>query len=71
MTVTTVKNLDNGTEQVYTIPAAQAVIAAFEQSHNNWNTWDYKSPDDHPALNYGVSGKTVSCGSFCAMLEVS
>ncbi|MHC4072770.1 MAG: hypothetical protein ACYTGS_12190, partial [Planctomycetota bacterium] len=57
------------TEQVYTIPPAQAVIAAYEQARANWNTWDYKAPADHPRLRYGASGKTVFCDQFCAMLD--
>ena len=32
------------TEEIipYTIPPRQAVIAAFAQSKNDWNTWNYE-----------------------------
>ena len=68
--VTEVKNLDDpGFSAVYTLDAAQAVIAAFEQySRGNWNTWQYPTPANCPDLAWGQSGRTVSRGPFCAML---
>lgn len=65
--MTRVLNLDTGQEQWFSIFAQQAVIAAYEQSRGNHNTWTY--PHEHPQLRFGPSGRTVSCGSFCAMLE--
>ena len=65
--MTRVLNLDTGKAQHFSISPHQAVIAAFEQSKGNWNTWTYPTPGTKSQL--GPSGRTVSCGSFCAMLH--
>ena len=65
--MTRVLNLDTGVTLNYSIPPQQAVVAAFEQARGNWNTWAY--PANHSKLRFGPSGKTVSCGPFCAMLQ--
>ncbi len=44
----------------------QAVMAAFAQSHGDFNTWDYEK-------KYGPSVKegkaTFSCGNWCALKQ--
>ncbi len=62
-----VLDLATGYSQMYTLPAVQAVIAAYEQAKGNWNTWNYSS--NHPLLEFGPSGRTVFCGQFGTMLD--
>jgi hypothetical protein len=67
--LTTVLNLRTQRELIYTLPAVQAVICAFEQAENgNFNTWGYKY-HDHPLVEFGPSGKTVFCGDFAAIIK--
>lgn len=40
--ITTVINLATGEKKDYTCSPRQAVIAAYAQDHNDWNTWDYE-----------------------------
>ena len=62
--ITTVINLATGEERIYSLPARFAVIAAYEQSKGNNNTWEY--PGNHQQL---VSGKwTVACGDWCTKI---
>ena len=62
--MTIVLNLLTGEIIEYTCSPAQAVVAAYEQSKKNWNTWDYKQGKNHPEF---AEGKwTVRCGNFCA-----
>ena len=62
-------NLATGTEQVYTCSPEQAVIAAYEQARNNYNTWDDKTPEQHPEFDKGKW--TVRCGDFCAYTSLT
>lgn len=62
-----VTNLDTGGTQVYSLNSRDAVIAAYGRSQRDGNTWTYASKYG-PMVRYGRSGKTVSCGQFCAML---
>jgi hypothetical protein len=64
-----VRNLldyDAGPQVYVGITPRQAVIAAYAQSRNDWNTWDYEG-------RYGTlvtEGKrTVACGDFCARTD--
>jgi hypothetical protein len=66
--ITQVLNLATGQLSLYTLPASQAVIAAYENNRRNFNTWDYSSPQIHPALKAGPSGRTIFCGDFGAMI---
>jgi len=56
-------NLCTQEEQIYTCSPREAVIAAYAQNLNDWNTWDYEQ-------RYGkfvVEGNlTVACDDFCA-----
>lgn len=62
----TVMNLATGKKQKYTCCARDSVIAAYAQSRNDWNTWDYES-------RYGglvEEGEyTFLCGDFCAFKD--
>lgn len=71
-----VYDLSGGLAHVtYTLPPAQAVIAAFEQMaprptgiKGNFHTWNYLGPAEHPALRFSVSGRTAFCGDFACFL---
>jgi hypothetical protein len=56
-------NLATGEEQIYIgVSPKQAVICAYAQSINNFNTWEYDQYYDRI-----VEGeKTVACGDFSA-----
>lgn len=64
--MTTVMNLATTAKQTYTCTPREAVIAAYAQAHNDWNTWNY-------AKRYGhliVEGEhTVACGDFSAFKD--
>lgn len=65
---TIVTNLDDPTqEQTYTLPPEQAVVAAYEQSRDNWCTWTYPPPEQHPEFRTGR--RYVTCGRFTAQKE--
>lgn len=51
----------------YLCGPSDAVIAAYAQANGDWNTWDYASKYSD-LLVYGQH--SVSCGDFCALLEV-
>jgi hypothetical protein len=61
--MTVVLNLRTGSELTYSLTPIRSVIAAFQQSRQNYNWWirDYW---DVPVL---VGRISVSCGDFCAM----
>ena len=57
----TVMNLCTAEKQYYTCTPKQAVIAAYAQSKNDWNTWDY----DNRYSSLVEEGKfTLICGDF-------
>lgn len=41
MHAVTVVNLGTELQRVYTLPARDALVAAWEQDRGNWNTWTY------------------------------
>ena len=62
--MTTVTNLSTGETMVYSLSPEKAVVCAFEQeTRKNNNTWEY----DFTKARISASGKTVSCGDWCAM----
>ena len=63
MKAVTVMNLSTGEKQIYTNHPALAVIAAYAQSRNDWNTWDYIARYER-LVEYGKH--TVLCGDFSA-----
>jgi hypothetical protein len=63
--MTNVMNLKTGETQVFSCAPQDAVVAAYAQSLGDWNTWDYAQY----TAEYGK--RTVSCGDFCAIQEVS
>jgi hypothetical protein len=65
--MTTVTNLATGKEQVFSLPPRQAVVNAWYQSKNNWNTWQY----NYEAAPVIEGDKTVACGDFCAFKEAA
>jgi hypothetical protein len=65
--MTTVFNMQTADELTYSLPAAVAVVAAFEQDRGNWNTWTYPTPENHPL--FAVGKYSVSCGDFSAMKD--
>ena len=62
--MTQVVNLDTGDESFYSCSSLLAVVAAYEQSLGNMNTWTYER-----LAKVSASGMTVSCGPFCALVE--
>ena len=65
--MTTVTNLSTGETLIYSLLPEQAVIAAFESSKGNNNTWTYK--DSKAQVTRGKH--TVACGDFCARNDVT
>jgi hypothetical protein len=63
--MTKVKNLSTGEEMIYSLCAREAVIAAFEYSHGNRNTYNYKN--SKAKLHLGQF--TVAAGDWCAMRD--
>ena len=59
-------NLCTQEEQIYTCSPREAVIAAYAQNLNDWNTWDYEE-------RYGnfveIGEKSFLCGNFAALKE--
>lgn len=65
---TTVLELGTNREFFYTLPPEQAVVCAqYQYGENNWNSWTY----DFARVQQGRSGKTVFCGDYCAMKDVT
>ena len=65
MPTTTVYNTaDYEQTLTFTLPPAQAVVAAYEQSLKNYNTWNYPQPTTHP--KFKSAGDVVRCGTFWA-----
>ena len=64
--VTKVLNLDTGKHTVYSLSPEDAVVAAYEQSRGNYNTWQYPAFADHPEARRGQY--SVSCGDFTALM---
>jgi len=65
---TRVLNLATRQEQFYSSSPREAVIAAYAQSVGDWNTWDYEARYGSLAM---MGRFTVSCGDFCATLEIA
>jgi len=59
-----VVNLNTGDEQIYTCTPKEAVIAAYAQSFNDWNTWDYEKRYEKFVVEGTV---TFVCGDFYAL----
>ena len=61
--MTTVMNLATHKLISYSCSPDQAVVAAYAQERNDWNTWDYSTRYGH-LLERGEH--TVSCGYWAA-----
>ena len=62
----TVLNLLTGNKQEYSCSPKEAVIAAYAQSLNDWNTWQYVERYN----NLIIEGKhSFCCGDFSALKE--
>lgn len=61
----TVINLATLEEKLYTCPAHEAVVCAFEQERKNWNAWQY----DYRKAQFSSTGRTVSCGNWVAKVK--
>jgi len=64
--VVRVYNLFTGDKQYYTCDPESAVIAAYAQSFNDYNTWDYKEKYSY------LVGKTehcIFCGDFGTVIS--
>ena len=60
----TVFNMSTGLEQVYSCGAKEAVVCAYAQSLNDWETWNYTDKYGHLL----VEGKhSFGCGDFSAL----
>jgi hypothetical protein len=62
----TVMNLETSKTQNYTCTPKEAVIAAYAQSKNDYNTWDYEIKYNH-LLEEGKY--TYICGDFSAFKD--
>ncbi len=65
--VTKVLHLGTSKHTTYSCPPEQAVVAAYEQSRGNNNTWTYPTFADHPEARRGQY--SVSCGDFTALMQ--
>ena len=59
----TVMDLRNGRKILYSCPPEQAVIAAYAQDNDDFNTWEYDEKYGHLLLR---GNEIVSCGDFSA-----
>ena len=64
----TVMNLRTSETQVYTCSPKKAVIAAFAQSKNDWNTWDYDKKYGDMVEEGNLS---FACGDFAVFKDNS
>ena len=65
---TIVLELGTNREIIYALPPEKAVVCAqYQYGEGNWNTWMY----DFARVQQGRSGKTVFCGDYCAMKDVT
>lgn len=56
----------------YSLPPAEAVVAAYKQyTCHNWTTWEYPKPEDEPLFKRGkiinrdgYQYRRVSCGTW-------
>lgn len=60
-----VMNLSTGDVQIFSCDARRAVVAAYEQSNDNFNTWEYKHFYNHPEAMEGKN--TFNVGDFSAL----
>lgn len=76
--LTTVVNLDTQDEQAFSIPPREAVIAAYAQSKDDWDTWDYEEkygamvrvhPSEEEAKRRG--SRTWNINQFAAVERLS
>lgn len=63
--MTRVLNLETGKCSTYALSPEEAVVAAYEQSRGNNNTWQYLTFVEHPQARRGQC--SVSCGDFVAI----
>lgn len=63
---TRVVNLRTGISTYYILEPESAVIAAYAQSRNDNNTWEYEERYT-PDVIHG--SRTVACGDFTAVME--
>lgn len=56
-------NLSTGEVRVYSCLPRQAVMAAYAQERNDWETWNYEKKYGH-LIRWGMSH--VSCGDWSA-----
>jgi len=62
--LTMVMNLSTEKKIYYSLPAEDAVMAAYAQEEKrDWDTWQYEKYQ--PLRRYGQC--TVSCGDWCAI----
>jgi hypothetical protein len=65
--VTKVLNLLTGSYILYTLPAAQAVRAAYAQSLGDLNTWNYDTRYPLPEAHTRLGSTIYSMGDFSAI----
>ena len=65
---TTVENMRDGTSQVFTLSALDAVRAAYLQSIGNYNTWTYEYAAC-PPIQCGMH--FFFCGDFAAKRRIA
>lgn len=57
-------NLETGQVIVYSCEPREAVISAYAQERNDWNTWDYEKRYSHLVRD---TNKAVCCGNWIAI----
>ena len=55
---------DRGLVQVYSLPPKQALVAAYEQSRGNWNTWEYESRLASGIYEFHKTPLSIRLGEF-------
>jgi len=51
-------------QMLYSLPPDQAVVAAYEYSRGNVQTWNYPKPKDHP--KFKSNSRSCRCGNWVA-----
>lgn len=60
------ENIVTGGKKVYTCPPKLAVISAYAQGHQDWNTWNYEKKYGHLVTEHRTF---VQCANWVALIE--
>jgi hypothetical protein len=62
----TVMNLETQKKQTYSCTPEEAVVSAYAQNLNDWNTWEYETRYNHLVMK---NESVVLCGNFSAFVD--